>query len=58
MKMRVVPEIKFEFDGSIARGSELSALIKDARSKDGDETESPVIDSEVNESKADDPAED
>jgi len=38
MKMRVVPEIKFEFDGSIARGSELSALIKDARDKDGHET--------------------
>ncbi|MGX5202879.1 30S ribosome-binding factor RbfA [Aliikangiella sp. IMCC44632] len=34
MKMRVVPNIKFEFDASIARGSELSALIKQARDKD------------------------
>lgn len=36
MKMRVVPQLKFEFDQSIARGSELSALIKQARDKDGD----------------------
>lgn len=36
MKMRVVPEIKFTYDGSIARGSELSALIKDARNKDSE----------------------
>ena len=35
MKMRVIPQIKFEFDASIARGSELSALIKQARDKDG-----------------------
>jgi ribosome-binding factor A len=34
MKMRVIPNIKFEFDASIARGSELSALIKQARDKD------------------------
>ena len=34
MKMRVVPQIKFEFDKSIARGSELSALIRKARDKD------------------------
>ncbi|TQV87819.1 30S ribosome-binding factor RbfA [Aliikangiella coralliicola] len=36
MKLRVVPQIKFEFDKSIARGSELSALIKKARDKDSD----------------------
>ncbi len=36
MKMRIVPQIKFEFDASIARGSELSSLIKKARNKDGD----------------------
>jgi len=34
MKMRVVPNIKFEFDASISRGSELSALIKQARDQD------------------------
>ena len=34
MQMRVIPEIKFEFDKSISRGSELSALIKKARDKD------------------------
>ncbi len=34
MKMRIVPQIKFDFDYSIARGSELSALIKQARDKD------------------------
>ncbi|MET1254544.1 30S ribosome-binding factor RbfA [Aliikangiella maris] len=39
MQMRVVPEIKFAFDQSIARGSELSALIKKARDKDGNTQE-------------------
>ena len=38
MQMRVVPQIKFEFDSSISRGSELSALIKKARDKDGDDS--------------------
>lgn len=36
MQMRIVPQVKFEFDASIARGSELSALIKKARDKDSD----------------------
>lgn len=36
MKMRVIPQLKFEYDKSIAHGSELSALIQKARSKDGD----------------------
>lgn len=36
MQMRVIPEIKFEFDKSISRGSELSALIKKARDKDSE----------------------
>ena len=40
MKMRVVPNLKFEFDASIARGSELSALIKQARDKDSEEQDS------------------
>lgn len=36
MKMRVLPNLKFSFDSSISRGSELSALIKKAREKDID----------------------
>jgi ribosome-binding factor A len=36
MKMRTIPSIKFAFDVSIARGSELSALIQEARDKDAD----------------------
>ena len=36
MKLRVIPQIKFEFDQSISRGSELSALINKAREKDSD----------------------
>ncbi|WP_196139492.1 30S ribosome-binding factor RbfA [Aliikangiella sp. G2MR2-5] len=39
MKLRVIPQLKFEFDGSIARGSELSALINKAREKDADLSE-------------------
>lgn len=42
MKMRVVPEIKFEFDESIARGSELSALIKKARETDPDDEQQDI----------------
>lgn len=34
MKLRVIPEVKFQFDSSITRGSELSALINKAREKD------------------------
>ncbi len=45
MNMRVVPEIKFAFDSSIARGSELSALIKDARNKDSDNESESNFDS-------------
>lgn len=45
MKLRVIPQIKFEFDKSISRGSELSALINKAREKDAE------VDSET---KADD----
>ena len=41
MKLRVIPEIKFEFDKSISRGSELSALINKAREKDAE------VDSEI-----------
>lgn len=36
IKMRVMPEIKFEFDGSIAQGNHMSQLIKQARRKDAD----------------------
>ncbi len=36
MKLRVIPQVKFEFDRSISRGSELSALINKAREKDSD----------------------
>ncbi|TQV74837.1 30S ribosome-binding factor RbfA [Aliikangiella marina] len=36
MKMRVIPQLKFEYDKSIAHGSELSALIQKARNKDSD----------------------
>lgn len=38
IKMRVVPQIKFEFDQSISHGSEMSALIQKARAKDGDDS--------------------
>jgi len=36
IKMRVIPQIKFEFDQSISHGSEMSALIQKARTKDSD----------------------
>ena len=36
MKMRVIPQLKFEYDKSIAHGSELSALIQKARNKDSE----------------------
>lgn len=36
MKMRVIPNLKFEYDSSIATGSEMSALINKARNKDGE----------------------
>ncbi|MDH5434264.1 MAG: 30S ribosome-binding factor RbfA [Gammaproteobacteria bacterium] len=34
IKMRLVPNLKFVYDASIVRGSEMTALIKQARDKD------------------------
>jgi ribosome-binding factor A len=39
MKLRVVPELRFQFDSSIEDGSRLSALIDKAVSKDSDKNE-------------------
>ncbi len=49
VKMRTIPTIKFAFDVSIARGSELSALIRQARDKD-DSSSADVSDSDSPES--------
>lgn len=39
MKMRVVPELRFQFDDSIEKGARLTDLIEQAVSESGDEQE-------------------
>jgi ribosome-binding factor A len=42
MRMRAVPHVKFLFDQSISRGRDLSSLIKQARDKDSQLSDSNV----------------